>query len=24
VESDVIAKVARLVYLHFRMYGQLG
>jgi hypothetical protein len=23
VESDVIAKVARLVYLHFRMYGQL-
>jgi len=24
VESDVIAKVARLVYLYFRMYGQLG
>jgi hypothetical protein len=24
VESDVIAKVARLVYLHFRMHGQLG
>ena len=23
VESDVIAKVARLVYLYFRMYGQL-
>ena len=24
VESDVIAKVARLVYLYFRMYGQLN